>query len=75
MPLGIFVVFHIAGFGRVDSVVPALGAILARKPVRASLSEDDVAWDDILLCSFHGSLANEGEKKGKEGKDTDLQIS
>jgi len=52
---GITVVFHIAGLGGIDGVVSAHGAVLAGEPMRASLAEDDVAWDDILFSRLLGS--------------------
>lgn len=51
MLLGIFVVLHEAGLGRVDRVVATHSAVFAREPVGAALAEDDIAWDNILLYS------------------------
>ncbi len=48
--LRVFVVFYIAGFGGVDSVVAPHAAVVAGEPVCATLAEDDVTWDDILFC-------------------------
>jgi hypothetical protein len=50
MQLRIFVVFHIARFGGIDSMVATHGAVGAGEPVGAALAEDDVSWDDILFC-------------------------
>ena len=58
MPCWVAVVFHEPGLCGVDGVVAAHGAVVAWEPMRASLSEDDVAWDYVLLCeedlSVHG---------------------
>lgn len=48
MSLGIEVVAHVARLGGVDRVVSADGAVLAGKPLRAALSEDDAAGDHVL---------------------------
>ena len=48
---GIFVVFDVAGLGGVDGVVAAHGAVVAGKPFRAALAEDDVARDYVLFCA------------------------
>jgi len=45
----IFVVFDVARLSGVDGVVAAHCAVVARKPFRAALAEDDVAWDYVLF--------------------------
>lgn len=45
------VVLDVARGHGVDGVVAAHDAVLARPPVRASLFVDDVARDDILVCT------------------------
>lgn len=55
MALRIAVVLDVARLRRVDGVVAAHAAVVAREPVRASLSEDDVAGNHVLLAGFFGA--------------------
>ena len=57
MSLGVFVVLDVASLRSVDSMISSHRAVLARKPVRASLSEYDVAGDHILLLKSFGQFS------------------
>jgi hypothetical protein len=58
MSLGVFVVLDVASLGSIDSMISSHRAVLARKPVRASLAEYDVAGDHILLFKSFGQFSN-----------------
>ena len=49
---GIAVEFHVAGLKGENCVVAAHAAVVAGKPVRAALAEDDVARDDVLIWNL-----------------------
>lgn len=58
MPLRVKVVFHVAGFRGIDGVVSSHIAVLTGEPFCASLAEDDVAGDDVLIAGLFGSQAS-----------------
>lgn len=64
MSFRVKIVFHIARFGGENSVVPSHIAILAGKPFRASLAEDNVSRNDVLLTGFFGSETSTGRIAG-----------
>lgn len=46
----VFVVPYVSGFCCEDAVISSEFAVFAGEPVRATLAEDDVAWNDVLAC-------------------------
>jgi hypothetical protein len=55
---GVFVVFYVAGLSGVDGVIASHAAVVAWKPFRAALAEDDVARDYVLFCFFLSSVSS-----------------
>lgn len=67
MALRIAVVLDVARLRRVDGVVAAHAAVVAREPVRAPLAEDDVAGDHVLLAGLLGAQPFAGAVFGAVG--------
>lgn len=55
MPRRVEVVLHISGLRSEDGMVFPQIAVLSRKPFSASLAEDDVSGDDVLVAGFFGA--------------------
>lgn len=53
MSIRVAVVSYVSRLRSEDAVIAAELAVLARKPCGAALAEYDVAWNDILACSYH----------------------
>lgn len=50
------IVLDVTGLKSVDGMIAPHADVRPRKPERASLTEDDIAGDDILLCVQLASL-------------------
>lgn len=65
--VGITVEDDVSAFFGEDGVVATHAAVLTGEPMRAALSEDDVARDNVLLGGFFGAETFSGTLAGAVG--------